>query len=188
MAEGRLNVMESRSIPFKLTNWKTFYYRLRAIFDRFKSEYVPEPPPSLLKQGQVVFYDVEERVTNVSYNKEAGLSVTYEGVQTETNEVLHPNLVIAADGAGSVTRNIVFPNLKTQYAGFLTWRGIVPESAVSKEIINFLFDRYIRYHADRYYIVVYLIPGDNGSIKPGERHAILVWYDTCHKDSPEIFL
>ncbi|KAF7940820.1 uncharacterized protein EAE97_007006 [Botrytis byssoidea] len=188
VVDAELNVMESRSIPSKLTNWKTFYYRLRANFDGLKYEYVPKPPPSLLEEGQVVFYDVEKRVTDVSYNKEGELSVTYEGVQTEKNEVLHPDLVIAADGTGSVTRNIVFPNLKTQYAGFLTWRGIVPESAVSKGTINFLFDRCIRYHADRHYIVVYLIPGDDGDIKPGERHAILVWYDTCHKDSPEIFL
>ena len=131
--DARLNVTESRSVSFKLTNWKTFYYRLRANFDEFKSEYVPKPPPSLLKEGQAVVYDVGKRVTNVSYNKEAGLSVTYEDVQTRTNEVLHPDLVITADGVGSATRKILFQDLKTPYSGFLTWRGIVPENVVSKK-------------------------------------------------------
>ncbi|KAM0307085.1 hypothetical protein ACHAO8_010657 [Botrytis cinerea] len=133
VVDARLNVTESRSVSFKLTNWKTFYYRLRANFDEFKSEYVPKPPPSFLEEGQAVVYDVGKRVTNVSYNKEAGLSVTYEDVQTGTNEVLHPDHVIAADGAGSATRKILFLDLKTSYAGFLTWRGIVPENVASKK-------------------------------------------------------
>ncbi|CCD34842.1 hypothetical protein BofuT4_P098180.1 [Botrytis cinerea T4] len=34
-------------------------------------------------------------------------------------------------------------------------------------------------------MLLYLIPGDDGSIGPGERHVNLVWYDTCHKDFPE---
>ncbi|KAK8905636.1 hypothetical protein QC760_005558 [Botrytis cinerea] len=87
----------------------------------------------LLKEGQTVVYDVGKRVTNVFYNKEAGLSVTYEDVQTGSNEVLHPDLIIAADAAGSATRKILFPDLKVSYAGFLTWRGIVPENVVSQK-------------------------------------------------------
>ncbi|KAM0158529.1 hypothetical protein ACHAQE_005439 [Botrytis cinerea] len=133
VVDARLKVTESRSVPLKLTSWKTFYYCLRANFDEFKSDYVPKRPPSLLEEGQAVVYDVGKRVTNVSYNKEAGLSVTYDDVQTGTNEVLHPDHVIAADGAGSATRKILFPDLKTSYAGFLTWRGIVPENVVSKK-------------------------------------------------------
>ncbi|KAM0169112.1 hypothetical protein ACHAPF_010298 [Botrytis cinerea] len=120
VVDTRLNVTESRSVSFKLTNWKTFYYRLRANFDEFKSEYVPKPPPSFLEEGQAVVYDVGKRVT-------------YEDVQTGTNEVLHPDHVIAADGAGSATRKILFLDLKTSYAGFLTWRGIVPENVASKK-------------------------------------------------------
>ncbi|KAJ8061402.1 hypothetical protein OCU04_010458 [Sclerotinia nivalis] len=184
VVDANLNVIESRPVPFKLTNWKTFYYRLRANFDEFKSDYVPSPPPSLPEEGRAI-YDVGKRVTNVSYEKDAGLTVTYQDVETGNDEVLHPDLVIAADGAGSATRKLLFSDVKIPYAGFLTWRGVVPEQAVSKETLNFLFDRCIRYHADRYYIVVYLIPGDDGSIKPGERHVNLVWYDTCQMDSPE---
>ncbi|TEY46292.1 hypothetical protein BOTCAL_0317g00120 [Botryotinia calthae] len=101
VVDAKLNVTESRSVPFKFTNWKTFYYRLRANFDEFKSD------------------------------------VTYEDVQTGTNEVLHLDLVIAADGAGLATRKILFPDLKTPYAGILTWQGIVPENAVSKETLDF---------------------------------------------------
>ncbi|TGO12574.1 hypothetical protein BTUL_0086g00500 [Botrytis tulipae] len=96
---------------------------------------------------------------------EAGLSVTYEDIQTGTKEVLHPDLVIAADGAGSATTNFLFPDLKTPYAGFLTWR----DASVTMLIGTTL----------------YLIPGDDDSIKPGERYLNLAWYDTCHKDSPE---
>lgn len=157
VVDARLNVTEIRSVTFKLTNWKTFYYLLRANFNGLKSEYVPKPPPSLLAKGQVIFYDVRKRDTNISHDKEAGLSVTYEDVQTVTNEVLHPDLVIAADGVGSTTRKILFPDLKTPYAGFLTWRGIVLENAVSQETLDFLFDRCIRYSADRYYIALHAI-------------------------------
>ncbi|PQE34018.1 hypothetical protein CJF32_00002877 [Rutstroemia sp. NJR-2017a WRK4] len=184
VVDGNLKITESRPVPFKLTTWKAFYYRLRANFDGLKSDYIPIPPPDSPEDGSVT-YDVGKRVKTVSYVKEKGVTVTYEDIESGIEDVLDCDLVIAADGAGSSIRKLLYPNLQIPYAGILTWRGVVPEHMVSQQTLDFLLDKCIRYYGDRYYIAVYLIPGEDGSVKPGERHVNLVWYDTCGKDSSE---
>ena len=151
-----LNLTELRTVPFKLTNWKTFYYRLRANFDSLSSEYVLEPPQSLPTDGTVL-YDVGKRVKDVAYEKESGLTITSEDVGTGLSTSLHPDLIIAADGANSTIRKLLFPELETPYAGYLTWRGVIPEKSISEETLNFLHEKAIRYCTDGSYIVVYVI-------------------------------
>lgn len=147
------NLTELHPVPFRLTNWKTLYYRLRANFDGMSSEYVLVPPRSLPMDGTVV-YDVGKRVKDVSYAKESGLTITSEDVVTGASTSLHPDLIIAADGANSTIRQLLLPELEAPYSGYLTWRGIIPEKSISEESLNFLHDSAIRYYTDGSYIVV----------------------------------
>ena len=149
-----LHVTEARKVPFKLTNWKTLYYRLRANFDGLSSEYVPAPPEDLPTDGTVI-YDVGKRVTDISYDKGSGISLTFEDVEQGGSKVLYPDLVIAADGANSSIRKLLFPELEVSYAGYLTWRGVVPENDVSEETRKFLDDKCIHYRTDGGYILAY---------------------------------
>ena len=151
-----LNVTEQRDVPFRLTNWKTLYYRLRANFDGLSSEYVATLPESLPTDGSVC-YDVGKRAADVSYTEDSGMTVTLEDSINGITKSLHPDLVIAADGANSSIRKLLFPALESPYAGYLTWRGVVPEKDLSEEAINFLHDKAFRYHSAGSYIVVYVL-------------------------------
>jgi len=151
--DSDLNLLEERKVPFKLTDWKTLYYRLRSNFDGLKSEYVPQPPQKPAKEGSVI-YDVGKTFTAVSYDKDSGLTVDFQDADGHSKS-LQPDIVIAADGANSRMRKILFPELKMPYSGFLTWRGVVPEKNVSEETRRLLHDNCIRCFTDRSYIVVY---------------------------------
>jgi 2-polyprenyl-6-methoxyphenol hydroxylase-like FAD-dependent oxidoreductase len=151
-----LRVTETRNVPFKLTNWKTLYYRLRANFDGLASEYVPTPPENLPTDGKVV-YDVGKRVTGISYEKSSGIALTFEDVEQGDFQIIHPDLVIAADGANSTIRKLMFPNLDVPYAGFFTWRGVIRETDVSEDTRALLEDKCIRYRTDGGYIVAYAL-------------------------------
>jgi 2-polyprenyl-6-methoxyphenol hydroxylase-like FAD-dependent oxidoreductase len=153
IVDSDLNLLEERKVPFKLTDWKTLYYRLRSNFDGLRSEHVPQPPQKLAREGSVI-YDVGKRVTDVSYDKGSGLTVGFQDADGHS-ESLHPDLIIAADGANSSIRKILFPELRMPYSGYLTWRGVIPEKNVSEETKRFLHDKCIRYFTGRSYIVVY---------------------------------
>ena len=151
-----LSLVEHHAIPFKLTTWKTLYYRLRANFDGLKSEYVPSPPPNLPTDG-VAVYDVGKRVVSISH--ESLVTVVFEDVLSGRSGTMQPDLIIAADGANSTIRKLLLPDLKIPYAGFLTWRGVIPELNVPKETLDLLLNKCINYSTGNGYIVMYVLEG-----------------------------
>ncbi|CAG8974300.1 hypothetical protein HYALB_00011968 [Hymenoscyphus albidus] len=151
-----LNQTEERKVPFKLTNWKTFYYRLRANFDGLRSEYVPEPPFRAPTDGQAI-YDVGKKVIEVKHCDESGLTITFQDFGGHSSETLHPDLILAANGANSTIHKLIFPDLEAPYAGCLTWRGVVIENHLSDETRVFFHDHCIRYKVKKGYLVVYAL-------------------------------
>jgi 2-polyprenyl-6-methoxyphenol hydroxylase-like FAD-dependent oxidoreductase len=139
-----LNLSALHPIPFNMTNWKTLYYRLRANFDGLSSGFVQVPPATQQSDGTVL-YDTGKRVQDISYDMKSGVTVTFEDVTTGISTKLHPDLVVAADGANSTIRKLLFPKLESPYSGYLAWRGIIPERNVSEETMSFLKDNAIWY-------------------------------------------
>jgi 2-polyprenyl-6-methoxyphenol hydroxylase-like FAD-dependent oxidoreductase len=131
-----LNVTEQREVPFKLPNWKTLYYRLRANFDGLTSEYVSTPPESLPTDGTMV-YNVGKWVTDVSYTKGSAFTVKAEDVESGASTTLRPDLVIAADGANSSVRKLLLPVLESPYVGYLTWQVWLPRKICRRIHLNF---------------------------------------------------
>jgi hypothetical protein len=90
------------------------------------------------------------------------------------------------------------------YAGYIAWRGTLPENLVSPDTLEFFSDRVSLQFSKRTYFVwlaallfisashslifprSYVIPTDNGSFEPGERLLNWVWYYNVPEDSFEI--
>ncbi len=86
------------------------------------------------------------------------------------------DLVVCADGIASRARSILQPHIRPTYAGYVAWRGTVPEWELSDRTAERLADA-ITYHlSDQGHILVYAIPGRGGELQAGRRMQGFVWY------------
>ena len=93
-----------------------------------------------------------------------------------TGEVIHPDLAVFADGVSSTARAALLPDSRPQYAGYVAWRGVVAETELSAAT-RATFDDAITYYVyANSHVLVYPIPGRDGSVVPGERLINIVWY------------
>ncbi len=119
--------------PRLVTSWDALYWRLRANFDGYASEYYPDPPQvnfegsgsgAFLAQTKVTSVDVQGEKVVVRFEKES------QNAQQRTAD-----LVLAADGPNSAIRKKAFPDSQRQYSGYVAWRGTVSEADVSPETV-----------------------------------------------------
>ena len=86
------------------------------------------------------------------------------------------DLVVMADGVGSLARVRLLPEVCSAYAGYVAWRGMVPEAPLDAAT-RAVFDNAITYFVyANSHILVYPIPGLDGSVERGDRLLNFVWY------------
>lgn len=86
------------------------------------------------------------------------------------------DLVIAADGIRSAVRRIVAPAIEPQYAGYVAWRGLVEESALSAATHAQLFGHFGFCLPPGEQMLGYPVAGPHNRMTPGERRYNFVWY------------
>ncbi|KAF2266738.1 FAD/NAD(P)-binding domain-containing protein [Lojkania enalia] len=167
-------VLREIPIAFKVetSSWNLIYGQLKEAF-------LHQPP----NHGKGV-YETGKRATDIMDASER-IVVSYEDVKDGTQRKLEADLVIAADGGRSIVRSKVIPDIYPKYAGYVAWRGCVPEALVPTTM-KAIFDGKLLMHLGKNnYILAYLIPALNGEITPGKRLLDWVWYDLCDKNSHE---
>ena len=85
-------------------------------------------------------------------------------------------LLIGADGIRSAVRQQFAPEARPQYAGYVAWRGLVEEQALSADTHRDLFPRFAFSLAPREHMLGYPVAGFNNSTRAGERCFNFVWY------------
>lgn len=115
----------------RMTSWDNVYYRLRANFDGFESDYVKERPLEDKSRNGNVSYEYGCTVTDLKYS-DGLVTLTFER-SGGGGGTLHADLVIAADGAGSSIRRMLYPNVERKYVGYAAWRGTTVESEMSDQ-------------------------------------------------------
>ncbi|MBP2301851.1 FAD binding domain-containing protein [Azospirillum picis] len=86
------------------------------------------------------------------------------------------DLVIGADGLGSVVRGAVAGDgSRNVYAGYVAWRGLIPEREVPPEAAV-LMNRFAFYEMPRSHALGYLVAGPGGETEAGSRRYNWVWY------------
>lgn len=86
------------------------------------------------------------------------------------------DLLVCADGVNSRFRAEFLPEARMRYAGYVAWRGMVPESELPDSVVEALDDAITYYFHANSQILVYPIPGADGSIERGRRLINYVWY------------
>lgn len=86
------------------------------------------------------------------------------------------NLLVGADGGSSTVRQQLWPDQVPAYAGYLAWRGLVPEAEMpeaAREVLHGDFG-FANNHGS--HILGYLVPGEHNDVRPGHRLYNWVWY------------
>ncbi len=98
------------------------------------------------------------------------------------------DLAVCADGIGSTTRATLMPDVAPAYAGYVAWRGTLPEAELSGPTFTRLRDAITYQVMPDSHILVYPIPGPTGALAPGERLMNFVWYRNVAAGSPFVAL
>lgn len=94
----------------------------------------------------------------------------------EDGSTVRADIVIGADGLTSTMRQWVAPDAGPKYAGYVCWRGMLPEAQLS-DLARGLFADAISYALLPHgHLAAYFVPGKDGSAKVGERALNFVWY------------
>ena len=136
--------------PYHFSNWNTIYRSLLSCYGRER-------------------YLLDHEVTDIEQD-DGTVRVTF----VDGNEVV-VDLLVCADGIGSRARSRLLPEVSSAYAGYVAWRGVVPEKDLGREAdpLRNVITYYVYANS---HILVYPIPGLDGSVSPGNRLINFVWY------------
>ncbi|MFZ9891602.1 MAG: FAD-dependent monooxygenase [Ilumatobacteraceae bacterium] len=124
-------------------------------------------------------YNLDSEVIDFSQSAES-VSISLKNGQSVTSDLL-----VGADGIGSFLRDRLVPTSRSVYAGYVAWRGMVPESKLPGELIDRLGDAITYFVYPSSHILVYPIPDHDGRVLPGDRLINFVWY--CNYQSGKEF-
>ncbi|GAW19718.1 hypothetical protein ANO14919_092070 [Xylariales sp. No.14919] len=116
-----------------VTNWNTFYFRLRSCFDGYISSHYPSLLDPVESDG-VVRYEHLTEALDISFDTYKGypkMVLTFADKATQKVFRMEADLVIAADDPNSFVRNKYLPKIQRQYVGYIAWRGTVNDKEVS---------------------------------------------------------
>ena len=86
------------------------------------------------------------------------------------------DMLVCADGITSASRARLLPAVSPHYAGYVAWRGVLPESQLSAAAFDRLHDAITYQQLPAGHILVYPIPATEGPVRIGDRLMNMVWY------------
>ena len=93
-----------------------------------------------------------------------------------TGETLHADLLIACDGIRSTVRGQLLPQVQPVYAGYVAWRGVCDEAALSRHTRDTLFGHFGFGLPAGEQMIGYPVAGADDRTDVGHRRWNFVWY------------
>jgi 2-polyprenyl-6-methoxyphenol hydroxylase-like FAD-dependent oxidoreductase len=144
-------VIERAHLPQTQSSWNKLYAMLRRAL-----------PDGVVEHGQQLDHFMEDGGT-VTAHFTSGRSATGD-------------LLIGADGPASAVRAQVLPAALPAYAGYVAWRGLVPERALDGAAHALLKQVFAFQQGPGHQLLEYMVPGADESVAPGARRWNWVWY------------
>jgi 2-polyprenyl-6-methoxyphenol hydroxylase-like FAD-dependent oxidoreductase len=144
-------IVAERPFSQVMTSWRKLYDLLKDVF------------PAERYRAGVTLERIEQKAKCV-------VGVFGDGSRIEVE------LLIGADGLRSPVRAQVAPDVKPYYAGYIAWRCLADENALSSETKELFFTRYGVCVAPGEQGIGYAVPGRDHSVLPGRRQFNVVWY------------
>ncbi|MEM9468359.1 MAG: FAD-dependent monooxygenase [Actinomycetota bacterium] len=141
---------------YLFSSWNTVY---RSLADDWRRH---DPSEQRYRLGHTMSaFDDDGTIVTVDFDNGAEIAV---------------DLLICADGVGSTGRRALQPDAERRYAGYVAWRGTVPEVDLATSTIERLGDAITYFVHHNSHILVYPIPSTGGDVEPGRRLINFVWY------------
>jgi 2,6-dihydroxypyridine 3-monooxygenase len=147
------SIVHDKVHTYRLSSWNAIYRQSLRVFGRER-------------------YQLDAEVASLVQQPE-GRAVE---LRFASGGTIAADLVVCADGVGSRFRSWLMPDVTQNYSGYVAWRGMVPEAEVDPDTMKLLGDALTYVVSANSHILVYPIPGLNGSVKVGERLMNFVWY------------
>ncbi len=144
-------VIHQQEHRYRFSSWNTVYKQLLSIYGHER-------------------YQLDHELVDWKIDKGGVL------IKFSNDREFWADLLICADGVTSKNRARLLPETNTEYAGYVAWRGMVPEAALSP-VLRAKLSEAITYHVyANSHILVYPIPSIDGAIEVGKRLINFVWY------------
>jgi 2-polyprenyl-6-methoxyphenol hydroxylase-like FAD-dependent oxidoreductase len=139
------------------------------------------PRPRILSSWGRLYRALKDAFPAESYHFDKSLlSFTDQGSEVAAvfadGARAHGDLIIGADGIRSTVRAQILPDVEPHYAGYVAWRGLVPEAALPAELHAEVFMHNLVCYPDGEAMTAYPVPGPNNDVRPGHRSYNWVWY------------
>jgi 2,6-dihydroxypyridine 3-monooxygenase len=157
------SVQHEQRHRYRFSSWNTIYRSLLSLLDADR-------------------YELGTEVTGFTAH-DAAVTVTL-GRGTRTGQSIETDLLVCADGVGSAARGRLLPEVRPAYAGYVAWRGTVPEHDLSPGTRKILGDALTYQVLAGSHILVYPIPALDGSLTEGDRLINIVWYVNVAPGAP----
>jgi len=111
-----------------------------------------------------------------------GVAVTFHD-----DEAREFDLLVGADGYNSSVRQRMHPDVETEYAGYVLWRGNYPEAELADTHLIEAIDKETAWLTVPFpggHGVLYMIPNFDGSIRSGQRRVNWAVYASCPTTQP----
>jgi len=183
------NVISREDSLQHMTSWDLVYHICRANFDGVRSEYVRADKLDAARAGGKGVYQYGRQVVGLEAagsKAKVSFKSTIEGENKDEVKEELADFVVVAEGASSELRPQLSPSSpRKTYAGYVAFRGTVPEADVSPEAAEVFVERFPFFHAKGIQILAYVIPARNGTLEPGKRLVNWVWYWNVDDSSDE---
>jgi 2-polyprenyl-6-methoxyphenol hydroxylase-like FAD-dependent oxidoreductase len=180
------NIVHTVEAIHNMSSWDLTYHLMRANYDGLASPYCDVPPPDP-RHGKAVHLH-NRTVTGVTEDPDGnGVRVSWKCTNNPSiNGTLSADRLVGADGPSSLIRSLFCPDLERTYAGYCALRGTVVEHEASEAAQATFTNTFTFYHGPGVQILAYLIPGQHGTLEPGQRLINFVYYTNFPAGSPEL--
>lgn len=145
------------------------------------------PRPRILSSWGRLYRSLKDAFPDVSYHFDKSLvSFDDDGkhvvARFSDGSIAEGDLLIGADGVRSTVRAQSMPEAEPEYAGYIAWRGIIPEADIPADLHREIFDHNMVCYPDGEAMTAYAVPGPNNDVRPGHRAYNFVWYHPTTRD------
>ena len=151
------SVSAATELPQLLTSWGRLYHLLRQAL-----------PAERYRHGVTVQHVSQD---------DSGVEV-----QCADGTLLSGDMLVASDGLRSVVRAQFAPAAQPFYAGYIAWRGVCDESALSRQTLDTVFPHFAFGLPPGEQFLGYPVAGAGNTTAPGTRRFNFVWYRPAPQD------